>query len=57
MKYITVNVYYQKVLKLIVKIADTLNEQVPVSFLRRYPAGRRQVGQNWMVEVKDAIGN
>jgi hypothetical protein len=57
MKYVTVNVYYQKVLKLIVKIADTLNEQVPVSFLRRYPAGRRQVGQNWMVEVKDAIGN
>jgi hypothetical protein len=52
MKHITVNVYYQKALKLIFKIADNLNEQVLVSFLREYPAGRRQVGENLMVGVK-----
>ncbi len=52
MKHITVNVYYQKALKLIFKIADNLNEQVLVSFLREYPAGRSRVGENLMVGVK-----
>lgn len=52
MKHITVNVYYQKALKLIFKIADNLNEQVLVSFLREYPAGRRRVGENLMIGVK-----
>lgn len=52
MKHITVNGYYQKTFKLIIKIADNINEQVLVSFLREYPAGRSRVGENLMVGVK-----
>ena len=52
MKHITGNGYYQKAFKLIIKIADNINEQVLVSFLREYPAGRRRVGENLMAGEK-----